>query len=151
MRAVGVSGPRVRAGVAAVLLATALVLGATHTVHAARSARTAARANADHPRRHDRLRLLAPQQEDFLDFVRATVPQHARVRIVRPVREHGHVVGESCTAGVIGPAYWWIVYALAPRASVCAPDTAWTVYFGIAPPPGGTVYRFADEYAVVHR
>jgi len=42
-----------------------------------------------------------------------------------------------------------LVYGIAPRASVCDSSARWVVYFGVAPPPGGTVYRFTSNYAVV--
>jgi hypothetical protein len=137
-------------GAAGVLLAGALGLGIEHTVHQAQRARTAIVAADAHPRIGNRANLLGTQRERFLDFVRATVPEHDPVRIVLPVRTGAGRRGESCSPGTSGPLYWLVVYALVPRASVCGMNTTWTVYVGIDPPARtGTVYRFAPGYAVV--
>ncbi|MDQ2750208.1 MAG: hypothetical protein M3Y44_11900, partial [Actinomycetota bacterium] len=87
------------------------------------------------------------------DFVAAIVPAHAKMRVVTAIQvaPGQSPVAASCDPRNSGPAYWWFVYILAPRASVCDENARWTVYLGVAPPAGGTVYRFGPTYAVVRR
>ena len=144
----------VRWRVCAALLTISLALGLIHTAHAAHDARQFI--DSENAQAHVDGQLLLfrdPEKNRFIQYVKRIVPEHDQVRIVVPVIHGpgGAPRPEYCTSLTSGPAYWWFVYSIAPRASVCDPTAKWTVYFGIAPPPGATVHQMSPKYAVVHR
>jgi hypothetical protein len=140
----------IRSAVATVLVGAALVAGLVASIRGAHQARTEIRAQASLPRVAGQVDILHnTEQTRFVEFVAARVPQHDRIRIVMPPPAKVIVPRPVCGQAVpLGP-YWVLVYALAPRASVCDGSARWVVYFGVAPPPGGILYRFAADYAVV--
>jgi hypothetical protein len=100
---------------------------------------------------------IGPERTDFLAFVRRTVPAGESVRIVQPpttpFRLDTRRGGDRGVCGYAAPGlvYLWLVYAVGPHPSTCDRDARWTMYFGVAPPAAGTVYRFSARYALVRR
>jgi hypothetical protein len=139
-----------RSGAAAALVMAALIAGLVASIHGAHNARNEIATQAALPRVDGRVDIFHNiQQTRFVQFVVDRVPAHDRVRIV--MAPPAQVTDQRTICGRIPlvARYWVLVYALAPRASVCDSSARWLVYFGLPPPPGGTVYRFTSNYAVV--
>lgn len=113
------------------LVAAALVAGVAALPRAERAVDEAARASDVRVR--DGVPQLRGQPVGVADVVRAlrTRPSSERVRIVN---EAGVCQGLPIVRGQ-GTVYW-LQYQLLPRALTCDEDAPWTVYMGVAPPPG---------------
>ncbi|HKF32763.1 MAG TPA: hypothetical protein VKB37_10395 [Jatrophihabitantaceae bacterium] len=139
-----------RSGTAAALVLAALIAGLVASIHGARNARTEIATQAALPRVDGRVDVFHnTEQTRFVQFVVDRVPAHDRVRIVMAPPTQVADQRTICGRMPLVARYWVLVYGIAPRASVCDSSARWVVYFGVAPPPGGTVYRFTSNYAVV--
>lgn len=139
-----------RSAVATVLVGAALVAGLVASIRGGQQARADVHAQASLSRVDGRVNLFHNRQQTrFAQFVADRVPQHDRIRIVMPPPAQVIVPRPVCGKAVPLGLYWVLVYSLAPRASVCDGSARWVVYFGVPPPPGGTVYHFAADYALV--
>ena len=139
-----------RSGTAAALVMAALIAGLVASIHGARNARTEIATQAALPRVDGRVDVFHnTEQTRFVQFVVDRVPAHDRVRIVMAPPTQVADQRTICGRMPLVARYWVLVYGIAPRASVCDSSARWVVYFGVAPPPGGTVYRFTSNYAVV--
>jgi hypothetical protein len=139
-----------RSGTAAALVLAALIAGLVASIHGAHNARKEIATQAALPRVDGRVDIFHnTEQTRFVRFVVDLVPAHDRVRIVMQAPAQVTDQRRVCGGTPLVARYWVLVYAIAPRASVCDSSARWVVYFGVPPPPGGTVYRFASNYAVV--
>ena len=139
-----------RSGTAAALVLAALIAGLVASIHGARNARTEIATQAALPRVDGRVDVFHnTEQTRFVQFVVDRVPAHDRVRIVMAPPTQVADQRTICGRMPLVARYWVLVYGIAPRASVCDSSARWVVYFGVAQPPGGTVYRFTSNYAVV--
>jgi len=146
--------------VAALLIAVSLVVGAVglgRELHEAEAATSALR-RVPVAHGYGVPPAIGQQGSDFLAEVRRTVPPAEPVRIVQPIGPPDPFDRTGppgvCGHRVAGGVYWWLVYALAPRASTCDPAARWTVYYGAEPagtPPGATVQRFGPGLELVRR
>ncbi len=148
---------KIRLVVAAGLVGAALLAGLVASIGGAKSARREIHAQASMTRVGGRVDAFRDHmQAQFVVFVAQLVPPHDPIRIVMP-----HLASPSsgapvpprtgCGYPVSLGTYGWLVYTLAPRASVCDSSARWTVYFDVVPPEHGMVYRFAGNYAVARR
>lgn len=146
------------------VVAVVLIVGAAVVALARLPGELSAQSDAAAPARRipvvesvPELSSLGPERTAFLAFVRRTVPAGEPVRIVQPPatpsRLETRTSGDRgvCGYAASGLLYYWLVYAVGPRPSTCARDARWTMYFGVVPPAGGTLYPFAPRYALVRR
>ncbi|MEP6598390.1 MAG: hypothetical protein ABJB98_02945 [Actinomycetota bacterium] len=142
-----------RTSVAAAVLVAAATVGAVTTVESLLDGRSQVHRARQIRRVDGRPALLRDNGDRFIGFVAAHVPPSAKIRIVQPIRPRDHddpvPLGPAGVCGnqVYSGEYWWVVYALLPRKSVCAADGSWTVYLHV-PVPNGVTYRFSPTLGV---
>jgi hypothetical protein len=89
----------------------------------------------------------------FFAHVRDTVPAHARIRLVLPLRDPPNPPSPRCGTPFSAPAFWWTAYNLLPRPVYCDGTPRYWVYVGVdpktvPPPRGAKVDTYAPGFAV---